>query len=119
MLLSLKVLGIAEIQHQEPKFGPWTCSAGLAQNWFLVSIDFYLICFNWLIESTDRRKKGKEKEPRLFTKTQRAEEESHREARGDCLGRTRGRMGKGSGAAAGLVGLEGRGGLPRGLVKPL
>lgn len=65
-----------------------------------------------MIESTDRRKKGKEKEPRLFTKAQRAEEESHREARGDCLGRTRGRMGKGSGAAAGLVGLEGWGYCP-------
>lgn len=36
------------------------------------------------------------------------EEESHREARGDCLGWTRSRVGKENGAVVGLVGLEGQ-----------
>ena len=36
------------------------------------------------------------------------EAESHGEARGDCLGWTRSRVGKENGAVAGLVGLEGQ-----------
>ena len=55
---------------QKPTFGLWTCSAGLAQNWFLVFIFFILFCFNWFNEIIDvfqeKGRKRKRKGPRLL-----------------------------------------------------
>lgn len=55
-----------------------------------------------------REKKRKKKKNLGCSQWQWREAESHREAREDCFGWTRSRVGKESGAVVGLVGLEGQ-----------
>lgn len=69
-----------------------------------------LFCFKGLKESIDisqeKGKKGKEKTLGYYKGSERKKED-HREARGNCLGWTKGRTQEGKGAKAGFISLEG------------